>query len=203
MLSSEDSRICDSFSLLHLNNRSLQCNASKLTDLLSNLNLKFSLIGISETWLFIEIVKPQGKNIVTGVIYRPPNQNVDEFLTMTNELLSKISKENKVCYLMGDFNLNLMNHQSHSVTGEFLDALYSNMFFPLITRPTRITCHSATLIDNIFVNQFFDRSRSGLFFTDISDHLPIFSIHFNTSISASNETVFVRDVNQFNTTKSS
>ena len=95
---------------------------------------------------------------------------------------------------MGDFNLNLMNYQSHSVTGEFLDALYSNMFFPLVMRPTRITCHSATLIDNIFVNQFFDRSRSGLFFTDISDHLPIFSIHFDTSISASN-------VNQVNTTK--
>ena len=112
---------------------------------------------------------------------------------MTNELLSKISKENKVCYLMGDFNLNLMNHQSHSVTGEFLDAIYSNMFFPLITRPTRITCHS----DNIFVNQFFDRSRSGLFFTDISDHLPIFSIHLDTSISASNETI----MNQVNTTK--
>ena len=157
MLSSEDSRICDSFSLLHLHIRSLQCNASKLTDLLSNVNLKLSLIGISETWLndssssvdidgysfvhksrenrsdggvglyvssnlnfkfrcdldfslpnvaeslFIEIVKPQGKNIVTGVICRPPNQNVDEFLTMTNELLSKISKENKVCYLMDDF----------------------------------------------------------------------------------------------------
>ena len=151
--------------------------------------------------LFIEIVKPQEKSIVTGVIYRPPNQTVDEFLTMTNELLSKISKENNVSYLMGDFNLNLMNQQSHSFTGEFLDALYSNMFFPLITRPTRITCHSATLIDNIFVNQFFDRSTSGLFFTDISDHMPIFSIHFDTSISASNETVFVRDVNQVNTTK--
>ena len=51
MLSSEDSRICDSFSLLHLNIRSLQCNASNLTDLLSNVNLKFSLICISETWL--------------------------------------------------------------------------------------------------------------------------------------------------------
>ena len=93
-----------------------------------------------------------------------------------------------------------MSHQSHSVTGKFLDALYSNMFFPLIKRPTRITCHSATLIDNIFVNQFFDTSRSGLFFTDISDQLPI-SIHFDTSISASDETAFVRDVNQVNTTK--
>ena len=53
--------------------------------------------------LFIEIVKPQGKNIVAGVIYRPPNQNLDEFLTMTNELLSKISNENKVCYLIQKF----------------------------------------------------------------------------------------------------
>ena len=55
---------------------------------------------------------------------------------------------------MGDYNLNLMNHQSHSVTGEFLDALYSNMFFPLVMRPTRITCHSATLIDNISSTNF-------------------------------------------------
>jgi len=148
MLTSEDSRIRDSFSLLHLNVCSLQCNTSKITDRLFNVNLKFSLTGISETWLndlspsvdidgynfvhksrenrcgggvglyvssnlnfklrsdldfsepnvaeslFFEIVKPQGKNIVTGVIYRLPNQNVDEFLTMTNELLSKISKEN-------------------------------------------------------------------------------------------------------------
>ena len=77
-----------------------------------------SLPNVAES-LFIEIVKPQGKTIVTGVIYRPPNQNVDEFLTMINELLSKISKENKVFYLMGDFDLNLMSHQSHSVTGGF------------------------------------------------------------------------------------
>jgi hypothetical protein len=33
--------------------------------------------------------------------------------------MAKISKENKVCYLMGDFNLNLLNHQSHQFTGEF------------------------------------------------------------------------------------
>ena len=36
---------------MHLNIPSLQCNASKLTDLLSNVNLKFSLIGNSEIWL--------------------------------------------------------------------------------------------------------------------------------------------------------
>ena len=73
---------------------------------------------------------------------------------------------------MGDFNLNLMNYQSHNLTGEFLDMMYSNTFFPLITRPTRITSHSATLIDNIFQNSLETNLLSSLLFTDISDHLP-------------------------------
>ena len=41
---------------------------------------------------------------------------------------------------------------TNELTGEFLDVMYSKMFFPLITRPTRITSHTATLIDNIFSN---------------------------------------------------
>jgi hypothetical protein len=52
-----------------------------------------------------------------------------------------------------DFNLNLLNCQNHKLTSEFMDIMYSNMFFPLITRPTtRITSYNATLIDNIFTN---------------------------------------------------
>ena len=80
---------------------------------------------------------------------------------------------------MGDFNLNLVNFQNHQNTGEFLDGLHSNMLFPMITRPTRITSHTATLLDNIFANKCFDHSRGGLLITDISDHLPVFSIHSN------------------------
>ena len=65
--------------------------------------------------------------------------------------MSTISKENKQTYIMGGFNLNLLNYHSHQYnTGEFLDIIYSNTFFPLITRPTRIPSHSATLIENIF-----------------------------------------------------
>ena len=61
---------------------------------------------------------------------------------------------------MGDLNINLINYQNHHLTGQFLDGMYSNMFFPLITRPSRITSHTATLIDNIFANNFFERLRS-------------------------------------------
>ena len=52
----------------------------------------------------------------------------------------------------GDFNLNILNNHCHESTGEFLDIMYSHMFLPLITLPTRITSHTATLIDNIFAN---------------------------------------------------
>jgi hypothetical protein len=78
--------------------------------------------------------------------------------------------------------LNLLNYDSHQRTGEFLDIMYSNMFFPLITRPTRITSNSATLIDNIFTNNQDTYSFSGLLFTDISDHLPIFGYFCDQSV---------------------
>ena len=48
--------------------------------------------------------------------------------------------------------------------------------FPLINKPTRITNHSATLIDNIFTNAFGISHNSGILVNNFSDHLPIFII---------------------------
>ena len=42
--------------------------------------------------------------------------------------------------------------------------------------PARITESTSTLIDNIFTNNFNDAHISGIFYTDISDHFPVFSI---------------------------
>ena len=77
---------------------------------------------------------------------------------------------------MADWNLDLMNHHKHDQTSEFLDIMFSRAFFPLISRPTRITSNTASLIGNIFTNEPTNCAVSGLLFTDISDHLPIFSI---------------------------
>ena len=133
--------------------------------------------------LFIEIKKPKGKNIIVGIVYRAPNLHPDDFLSKNTEVLDKISRENKICYLLGDFNLNLINFQTHNPTGEFLDDMYSHMFFPLITRPSRITSHTATLIHNIFSNLLDGHLVNGLLFTDISDHLPVFAINFTSTVS--------------------
>ena len=58
--------------------------------------------------------------------------------------------ENKVSYLVGDYNINLINIESHSLTSEFNDVMYSGGFIPSLTRPNRDTHTSATLIDNIY-----------------------------------------------------
>ena len=47
---------------------------------------------------------------------------------------------------------------------------------PVITRPTRITCQSKTLIDNIFTSDVKSNIQSGLLINDTSDHLPIFQM---------------------------
>ena len=61
------------------------------------------------------------------------------------------------------------------------------MFFPLITRLTRITAKKASLIlDNIFPNDPLRPSLSGLFLNNISDHLPMFSLLLNTDSSGDN-----------------
>ena len=100
---------------------------------------------------------------------------------------------------MGNWNFNLINHHCHKATSDFLDLLYSRMFFPLITRPTRIMASKASLIDNIFTNDPLRPSISGLFLNDISDHLPIFSlILYNNSTSDKNKYVFFREKNAHN-----
>ena len=83
-------------------------------------NLKFENSETIDS-LFVEVIVPQGKNIIVGVIYRPPNENLNTFVKSFNEVTDKITKENKLCYLMGDFNVNLLNYHRNNLTGEFLD----------------------------------------------------------------------------------
>jgi hypothetical protein len=55
--------------------------------------------------------------------------------------------------------------------------MYSNSLFPIITKPTRITRNSSTLIDNIFTNDLYKiHTLSGILFTDISNHFPVSTI---------------------------
>ena len=126
---------------------------------------------------FIEIVNPKKSNIFVGVIYRHPSMDLADFnCNYLNKLLENIYKERKSIFLLGDFNVNLLNYNEYNQTNEFVDSLASNLFIPLILQSTRITSHSNTLIDNKFSNVFDPEIISGNLTATISDHLPQFSI---------------------------
>lgn len=64
----------------------------------------------------------------------------------------------------------------------------------MITKPTRVTTHSATIIDNIFTNVHC-KLISGIFMADVSDHLPVFIIYEKKSYDIVQDefTTFIRD----------
>ena len=57
--------------------------------------------------------------------------------------------------------------------------MYSFNHQPLIFRPTRVTSHSASLIDNIFTN-INNVKHGDVILMDLSDHFPVFALFGNT-----------------------
>jgi len=126
--------------------------------------------------LFIQLTNNKYKNVIIGVIYKPPDSDVTKFTKSIEQLLNIVTKEHRPCYLMGDFNIDLLKNNKHFPTQYFVDVLISSGFYPLIIRPTRITENFATLIDNIFTNVHDVHIKPGIWIVDISDHLPVLAI---------------------------
>ena len=82
------------------------------------------------------------------------------FYVQLSDTLDKTCAQNELVYLMGDYDINLLNSSTYEHTGEFVDILYSNEFLLLISRPTHITSNAATLIDKIMTN-CLDNLNSG------------------------------------------
>ena len=219
----------NSFSVAHLNIRSIPANFSAFLSFIDSLDHCFIVIGLSETWLnpsnvstygirgythvyrtkctsrgggvslfvseklvysemtdycmmndhieslFVKISN-NGMVFVIGIVYRPPNSNVVQFTETLNDILTQVS--HMPCYIMGDYNIDLLKHELHQPTEKFLEAMFSNYLLPMILKPTRETVTTATLIDNIFTNTYNsnDNILQGIFATDISDHYMIFHI---------------------------
>ena len=149
---------------------------------------------------FIEIINQKKSNIIVGVIYRHPSMDLTDFnCNYLNQLLGNISKELKSVFLLGDFNINLLNYNEHNQKNGFLDSLASNSFIRLILQPTRITSHSNTLIDDIFSNVIDPDIISGNLTATISDHLPQFAMIPNMfgNISDNKSNIYERDWSKF------
>ena len=77
---------------------------------------------------------------------------------------------------MGDFNINLLGYESDSDTGDFINTMVSHYLLPYLLHPTRVTAHSATIIDSIFSNICEFETISGNIMAQLADHFAQFLI---------------------------
>ena len=143
--------------------------------------------------LWLEILGEGKRNLLCGVLYRHPNSNLEKFLDYINLTAEKIIQENKLCLMMGDFNIDLLKIDVHANSENFLNITGSSFFLPHILQPTRITDHSSTLIDNIFFNSVEHFTISGNIVYDLTDHLPNFILFNKFSALTPNIKIYKRD----------
>ena len=127
---------------------------------------------------FLECSK-NNKRILIGTVYRPPNGDNVLFIEKLNEILTMASGDGyNVIILCGDFNYDLLNVCNNNECLNFANCMFINSLTPTITKPTRISGDSFTLIDNIFASGR-QSLTSGIIPVDLFDHYAVFCIIFD------------------------
>ena len=102
-----------------------------------------------------------------GIIYRQHN-SPDCFIEYFSDTIEKLASTGKTIYLRGDFNLCLLKTEKSQYSQDFLLAFQSSYLLPTIDKPTRVHRMSASLIDNIFVDNPDQVLISRNIITDVS-----------------------------------
>ena len=117
----------------------------------------------------------EGKRLVCGTAYRSfrnDNLGLRGFFDSINLALGELDKIKSKCSLMRDLNFNLLN-LSNKKTEQFTDNMFDYNFYPLITKPTRITDSNSSTIDHFWTNVSDTSIKSGIIAHCVADHLPV------------------------------
>ena len=118
------------------------------------------------------------------MIYRPPNGDLNVCKPFSKKILSDSTTVNKTFFLAGDFNINLLDFETNKKVQSFVNLMFEFSMMPTINKPTRVTKHTATAIDNIITNCIINSDfKSAIVKTDLSDHFPIMMNMSNKSAS--------------------
>ena len=139
----------------------------KLLDKLST-----SCPHIEAQW--IEIVRPECKNLVICNFYRLPNTNLDKTLKYLNKCLKSLNRSKVDLYLLGDMNIDYLKKASPAyIKLAFFEK--SNQLAQIISDTTRNTNNTKTLLDIILTDDKHV-ANSGTLDMMMSDHQSIFVI---------------------------
>ena len=108
----------------------------------------------------VEILLKNNSKVYVSSLYRPGTHHTDftpidqfnQFSDLFSSLCNKLLSFNSNFYILGDTNLDVLKYGKCDFVTEFIDKLFSFGLLQIITKPTRCTPHSASIIDHIITN---------------------------------------------------
>ncbi len=128
-------------------------------------HMKFDLDrpeGVEDIWLSVQCCK--FPSVIVGCLYRHPKSLVCTYDYII-DVLKLVSLRNRTFYILGDFNDDLLGSNS-----KLQKVIENAKLTQLITKPTRITSNSATLLDVIVTNRPSSALQCDVFPCPLGDH---------------------------------
>ena len=123
----------------------------------------------------IEINMKNMKNIILCNMYRSPSGNLTLFMDSLGNMLQLLSNHrNKHIVFVSDSNVDILKYGQSNTATQLVDCFSEHGFVPVISKPTRITDHTCSLIDHIFLNNCQAITKSGVITETLSDHMAVF-----------------------------
>ena len=135
-------------------------------------DLEFKVESCETTFIELKSSNNQ-KGTIVGIIYRHPHENHLSFFSEMTSIIESIVLNYNIL-LLGDFNLDV----SSSITNckYYKDILLSLCLRNLISKPTRVTKSSDTILDHILTNLPYKSCQSGILINTITDHMPVYTL---------------------------
>ena len=117
--------------------------------------------------IWLEIKQEHKKPIVIGCLYRPQTESVDYF-NLLAEMVDGLINDNKEVMLFGDLNCDFL--KTHSLTTHMSTFMEMYNLEQMVTKPTRITPTSKSLIDIILTTNSNLCCNTDVIHHSFSDH---------------------------------
>ena len=130
----------------------------------TEINIELSFV--ENMWIEVKTITGL---IVIGVIYRHLTTLVNDYECFTTNLcdiFGELRASNIVFYIVGDYNIDLMQINVNQNFRKYVNDILSTSTKCAIDLPTRVTDHSRTLLDHVYVNDPKHFYTSGVLLCD-------------------------------------
>ena len=114
--------------------------------------------------LWLDLFMKKTKPLLIGCIYRPPDQQ--NFIELFQETLDNITGRETI--ILGDINIDVQ--KNCSFVKRYVSLLNMNGLKQIVTKPTRVTKYTSTILDHIIVSDCSKITKCDVLPVGISDH---------------------------------